>query len=155
MAESISRPPICERRHNRHVNQSPMAILEALPALVVLERIPVPVLAVAHDNCALFTNEAFADMLGRTRDAVLALTFPQIFHILPADESAITVMRAHASRIVELLHRDGSIVRATMSKSALLRGDDPIALAMFQDLTEQLWDTGSRWPRRARCGADG
>ena len=26
-----------------------------------------------------------------------------------------------------------------MSKSALLRGDDPVALATFQDLTEQLW----------------
>jgi hypothetical protein len=26
-----------------------------------------------------------------------------------------------------------------MSKSALLRGDDPVALAMFHDLTEQLW----------------
>jgi hypothetical protein len=26
-----------------------------------------------------------------------------------------------------------------MSKSALLRGDDTVALATFQDLTEQLW----------------
>jgi hypothetical protein len=26
-----------------------------------------------------------------------------------------------------------------MSKSALLRGDDPVALATFQDLTERLW----------------
>jgi len=26
-----------------------------------------------------------------------------------------------------------------MSKSALLRGDDPVALATFEDLTEQLW----------------
>jgi len=34
---------------------------------------------------------------------------------------------------------DGSTVRAKMSKSALLRGDDPVALATFQDLTEQLW----------------
>jgi hypothetical protein len=26
-----------------------------------------------------------------------------------------------------------------MSKSVLMRGDDPVALATFQDLTEQLW----------------
>jgi hypothetical protein len=26
-----------------------------------------------------------------------------------------------------------------MSKSALVRGDDPVALAAFQDLSEQLW----------------
>ena len=31
------------------------------------------------------------------------------------------------------------LVRARMSKSALLRGDDPVALATFQDLTERLW----------------
>jgi hypothetical protein len=30
-------------------------------------------------------------------------------------------------------------VRALMSKSALMRTDDQIALATFQDLTEQLW----------------
>ena len=26
-----------------------------------------------------------------------------------------------------------------MSKSALMRGDDPVAIAAFQDLTERLW----------------
>jgi hypothetical protein len=49
------------------------------------------------------------------------------------------VIRAHADLVVELLHRDGSIVRARMSKSALVRGDDPVALATFTDLTERLW----------------
>ncbi|MGA8330512.1 MAG: histidine kinase, partial [Mycobacterium sp.] len=33
----------------------------------------------------------------------------------------------------------GSTVRALMSKSALRRADDKIALATFQDLTEHLW----------------
>ena len=65
--------------------------------------------------------------------------FRQIFHTMPAEESAVSVVRAHADLIVELLHQDGSIVRARMSKSALLRGDDPVALATFQDLTERLW----------------
>jgi len=67
------------------------------------------------------------------------LKFRQIFHAPPADESAVSVVRAHADLIVELVHQDGSIVRARMSKSALLRGDDPVALATFQDLTERLW----------------
>jgi hypothetical protein len=34
---------------------------------------------------------------------------------------------------------DGSVVRARMSRSALLRGDDRVALATFVDLTERLW----------------
>jgi hypothetical protein len=48
-------------------------------------------------------------------------------------------VHAHADLIVELVHRDGSTVRASMSKSALMRDDDQFALAVFQDLTEQLW----------------
>ena len=58
---------------------------------------------------------------------------------MPADESAVSVVRQHADLIVELVHQDGSIRRARMSKSALVRGDDPVALAAFQDLTEKLW----------------
>jgi PAS domain S-box-containing protein len=128
-----------ERRRDSQDSEDPMALLKELPALVVLERFPVPVLAIAEDGTILFANKAFAEMLGHSADAVTKLKFRQIFHTLPAEESAVSVVRAHADLIVELLHQDGSIVRARMSKSALLRGDDPVALATFQDLTEQLW----------------
>jgi PAS domain S-box-containing protein len=116
-----------------------MALLKELPALVVLERLPVPVVAIAEDGTILFANAAFAEMLGYTAEAVKSLKFRQIFHTMPADESAVSVVRAHADLIVELMHQDSSIVRARMSKSALVRGDDPVALATFQDLTERLW----------------
>lgn len=110
-----------------------------LPASVVLERIPVPVLAVMQDGTILFANTAFAEMLGYDPEEVLSLKFPQIFHTAPAAESALSVVHALANMVVELAHRDGSTVRALMSKSALLRADDDVALATFQDLTEQLW----------------
>lgn len=116
-----------------------MDVLRALPALIVLERFPVPVLAIAEDGTILFANGAFAEMLGYTADEVLTLKFHQIFYALPAEDSAVHVVRQHADLVVELVHQDGSIRRARMSKSALVRGDDPVALAAFQDLTEQLW----------------
>jgi PAS domain S-box-containing protein len=116
-----------------------MELLRELPALVVLERMTVPVLAIGADGTILFANQAFAEMLGSTADAVRSLRFWQIFYSLPADESAVSVVRAHADLVVELKHQDDSIIRAKMSKSALLRGDDPVALATFQDLTERLW----------------
>jgi len=128
-----------ERRRDSQDVPSPMTLLKELPALVVLERFPVPVLAIGEDGAILFANKAFAEMLGHPAEAITALKFRQIFHTLPAEESAVSVVRAHADLIVELLHQDGSIVRAQMSKSALLRGDDPVALATFQDLTERLW----------------
>ncbi|OCB09328.1 histidine kinase [Mycolicibacterium porcinum] len=128
-----------ERRQSGQDPQSPMALLQNIPALVVLERFPVPVLAIAEDGTILFANTAFGEMVGRDTDAVKNMQFAEVFHSLPADESAVSVMRAHAGLLVDLVHDDGSIVRARMSKSALLRGDDPVALATFQDLTERLW----------------
>jgi PAS domain S-box-containing protein len=116
--------------------------LSALPALVVLERFPVPVLAIAEDGSVIFANGAFGEMVGRSVDDVTALTFRQVFHTMPTDESVLSVLRAHGGLIVELRHGDGSVVRARMSKSALLRGDDPMALATFHDVTERLWSDG-------------
>ena len=119
-----------------------MTALKQLPALVVLERIPVPVLAIGHDGSILFTNNAFAEMVGYGPDEVSSLRFHQIFHQAPASESLLSVVHALVNTVVELAHKDGSVVRALMSKSALMRADDQFALAAFQDLTEQLWESG-------------
>lgn len=132
---------LVERRRNRQHDQSPMTALKQLPAVVMLESIPVPALAIAHDGSILFTNTAFAEMVGREPDEVLSLRFHQIFHRVPASESLLSVVHALANMIVELAHKDGSIVRALMSRSALMCADDQFALAVFQDLTEQLWET--------------
>lgn len=128
-----------ERRRNGKPGQSPMTILKQLPALVVLERIPVPVLAIAKDGAVVFANSAFSEMVGRAPDEVLMLSFDQVFQLAPSAESAVSVVQGLANMVVELAHKDGSSVRALMSKSALIRADDDIALATFQDLTEQLW----------------
>jgi PAS domain S-box-containing protein len=119
-------------------------LLGQLPARVVLERMPVPVVAIGQDGSILFANAAFAEMLGYTTEKVLSLKFIEIFNTAPVDASPVSAVRGYANEIVSLMHADGSIVRAKMSKSALLREDDPLALATFEDLTEQLWDRGRR-----------
>jgi PAS domain S-box-containing protein len=113
-----------------------------MPARLVLERIPVPSLAIARDGTILFANRAFADMVGHPPDKLLSMEFSELFRAVPADESAISVVRKYADQLVQLVHADGSVVRARMSKSALMRDDDPLALATFHDLTEQLWNQG-------------
>jgi PAS domain S-box-containing protein len=130
---------VVERRRNVQAGLSPMATLKQLPALVVLERIPVPVLAIAHDGTLLFANSAFSDMVGRASGEVTLLKFEDIFHLPLTTESPVAVVQSLANEVVELAHKDGSSVRALMSRSALIRADDDIALATFQDLTEQLW----------------
>lgn len=116
-----------------------MTALKQLPALVVLERIPIPVLAIENDGRILFSNAAFAEMMGYEPEEVMSLRFNQIFHQAPDSDSLLSVVHSLANMVVELAHKDGSVVRALMSKSAAMRADDKFVLATFQDLTEQLW----------------
>ncbi len=116
-----------------------MTALKQLPALVVLERIPIPVLAIENDGRILFSNAAFAEMMGYEPEEVLSLRFHEIFHHAPDSDSLLSVVHSLANMVVELQHKDGSVVRALMSKSAAMRADDQFVLAAFQDLTEQLW----------------
>ena len=128
-----------ERRRTARASTSPIETLKGLPALVVLERLPVPTLAVAQDGTIVFANSAFAEMVGRDADEVSSLKFHDVFYVAPTTESVLSVVDELANMVVELAHNDGSVVHALMSRSALRRSDDQIALATFQDLTEQLW----------------
>jgi PAS domain S-box-containing protein len=116
-----------------------MDILTRLPAVVMVERIPVPTLAVTRDGVILFANTAFAEMVGYGQDRLAGLALPEIFHTVPAGVGALSGVHALANLVVELRHSDGWMVRAKMSKSALKRSDDPVVLVTFENLTERLW----------------
>ena len=128
-----------ERRRHGGSGDSPMDILTRLPAVVVLERLPVPALAMARDGTILFANTAFAEMVGYRQDGSAGSAFPQTFRTVPAELCALSGVDALANLVVELRHLEGWTVRARMSKSALMRRDDPVVLVTFEDLTEQLW----------------
>ena len=128
-----------ERRRNGSSGDSPADILTRLPAVVVLERVPVPSLAMARDGIILFANTAFAELVGYPQDRLAGLAFPEIFHTVPAAVGALRGVHALANLVVELQHCEGWTVRAKMSKSALMRCDDPVVLVTFENLTERLW----------------
>ena len=128
-----------ERRRNGRSGDSPADILTRLPAVVVLERIPVSTLAIARDGTILFANTAFAEMVGYQQDSLAGRAFQEVFHTEPAALSALSGVDALANLVVELRHCEGWKVRARMSKSALMRRDDPVVLVTFENLTERLW----------------
>ena len=128
-----------ERRRNGGSGDSPTDILTRLPAVVVLERIPVPSLAMTRDGIILFANTAFAEMVGYEQDGLAGSAFPEIFHTVPAAMGALSGVDALANLVVELRHCEGWTVRAKMSKSAMMRRDDPVVLVTFENLTERLW----------------
>src|SRR5271156_3801011 len=128
-----------ERRRNGGSGEAAMDALTRLPAVMVLERVPVPTLAMARDGTILFANTAFAEMVGHEQDGLAGLAFAEVFHTVPAALSAISGVDALANLVVELQHCEGWTVRARMSKSALMRSEDPVVLVTFENLTEQLW----------------
>jgi PAS domain S-box-containing protein len=128
-----------ERRRAAGSDDSPMDTLRRLPAMVLLERIPVPTLAMARDGIILFANTAFAEMVGYPPDGLAQLAIPEIFDAVPAVLCATSSVDALANLVVDLRHREGWTVRARMSNSALTRCDDPVVLVTFEDLTERLW----------------
>jgi PAS domain-containing protein len=128
-----------ERRRSGSPGDSPMGILTRLPAVVVLERMPVPSLAISRDGTILFANTAFAEMVGYQQDMLAGSAFPEIFHTVPAEVAALSGVDPLANLVVELQHCEGWTVRARMSKSALMRHDDQVVLVTFDNLTEQLW----------------
>jgi len=125
-----------ERRRNGSSGDSPTDILKRLPAVVVLERLPVPALAMARDGIILFANTAFAEMVGYEQDGLAGSAFLEIFHTVP---EALSGADAVTNLVVELRHCEGWTVRARMSNSAMMRRDDPVVLVTFDNLTEQLW----------------
>jgi PAS domain S-box-containing protein len=131
-----------ERRRPRPVDQSPLEMLEQVPALVVLQRLPAPTLAVDREGNILFANGAFCDMVGQSPDELLSGKLGDIFYGMAPDDCAVALVHAHADRLVELAHRDGHPVLASMSKSAMRRRDDTLALVIFNDRTEELWLNG-------------
>lgn len=95
-------------------------------------------LAMARDGSVVFSNWAFAYMIGYTPDMVRVLRCPQIFEGAPGGDSPMAVIQAHADLVIDLIHLDGSTVRARVDE-ALMLGDDEVALATFDDMTEALW----------------
>ena len=89
--------PAADRRYRAHP-VSPLATLTQLPALVVLGRLPVPVLAIDREGTIIFANEPFTRMLGHTTETVTAMKFDQIFSSMAATPSPVSAVHAHAEQ---------------------------------------------------------
>jgi PAS domain-containing protein len=117
-----------------------LGYLERLPALVLLERLPVPVLAVQHDGVVVYSNRAFGRMLDYPPNEVDSQLIGDLMQTASPGPSAVAELRESAGKLVALTHRDGSTVRAFVSESVLERHDDPVTLVCFHDVTALLWD---------------
>ncbi len=124
---------------------TPGGYFQGIPAKLLLDRLPVPILAVHQDGTVVHANVAFEHMLGYPRSELIEHPAERIFADTDTGNPTAGAVRLHerAGDVVDLLHTDGSTVKALVSKSALVREEDPVALVAFCDVTEQLWTQGS------------
>jgi PAS domain S-box-containing protein len=149
-----------ERRRPKQPGQLPIEELQRMPALVVLERLPAPAVAVDRVGTLLFANSSFCEMVGYSSDELVSMNFEDFFYRRPDDDAWVALLGTGAESLVELRHKGGHSVWAGMSKSAMRRRDDTVALVMFRDRTEELWLNGvapdheiarpTNWASRAR-----
>ena len=136
------------RKDRRRPNpETPVGYLQQLPALVFLERLPVPTLAADSVGVLVHANPSLERMLGYVEGGLRGRYVTEF--VSPQSSSngaqAVTRLRDLAGKVIDLSHQDGFVVRALVSRSILFRPGDPITLVCFADATEQLWD-GTRAP---------
>jgi PAS domain-containing protein len=130
-----------ERRRQTPPN-SPDDYLRALPASVLLDRIPVPMIATGLDGIVVYNNPAFATMLGHGPDVTLAgYGLPALLegHSKTPPPDCVTALRTADNVLVDWLHSEGFPVRSVISESLYIRATDQILLFGVTDITELIW----------------
>jgi PAS domain-containing protein len=130
-----------ERR--RRPPPSPEEYIHALPALTPLNRLPIPMLATGLDGVVVYTNPAFATMLGHQPDTI-TLTgrrLPELLagHSATPPRDCVDALRAASNVVVDWLHAEGFPVRSVISETLFLRAADQILLIGVTDITELMW----------------
>jgi len=120
---------------------SPLGYIARLPAQILLDRLPVPIVAI-HDGAVVYANRAFKEMLGCPADSLSGAAADLIHADTSAEMPAAVVLQEQAGQLVGLCHADGSIVKVIVSKPLLVRADDPVLLIGVQDVTQHLWEKG-------------
>jgi PAS domain-containing protein len=122
---------------------APFERLHVLPALVLLDRLPVALLATGLDGVVIYNNPAFASTLGYHPD-----TITLIGRRLPAllagrsstpPRDCVTALRAAGTLIVDWLHAKGFPIRSVVSDMLFVRGIDQVLLIGVTDITELEW----------------
>jgi PAS domain-containing protein len=136
-----AKEPSTERRR-RPTPSTPDECLYALPALILLDRLPVPMLATGLDGVVVYTNPAFATMLGYHPDTI-TLTgqrLPALLagHSATPPRDCVTALRAAGTVVVDWLHAEGFPVRSVISDTLFVRATDQILLIGVTDITE-MW----------------
>ncbi len=135
--------PSTERRR-RPPPRTPDGYLYELPALILLDRLPTPMLATGLDGVLIYTNPGFVTMLGYPDTTTLTgqpLSALLAGHSAAPRRDCVTALRDPGTVVIDWRHTEGFPVRTVVSDPLLVRATDPILLISITDITELMWTT--------------
>lgn len=144
-------------RRQRHIPLTRVGYIEQLPAITVLDRLPIAVIGVGLcDGAVIYTNPAAADLLGYP--SVPSLNAQSLSSLMTARSitrpgDCVTELNSAHGVITEWNHADGYPIRTMTSRSILVRDDDPVLLVGLVDITELCWNSGRSDSLQSRCDA--
>ncbi|WIM89670.1 PAS domain-containing protein [Candidatus Mycobacterium wuenschmannii] len=131
-----------DQRQGRPRGESATEFLRDFPALLALSRLPVPILAVDDSGAIEFANNAFASMVGHSREELLVMSAQSLVDCYtPAHSGMVATLREYANTVIRLRHADGWTMPALVSDSVLIRDDESLAVVALTDLSEIAWHT--------------
>jgi PAS domain-containing protein len=113
-----------------------------MPALVLLNRLPTPMLAVGLGGDLVYANPALATALGYPDVGALAeQSLPVLMsgHAKTSAADCVTVLREGAGSVTDWCHLDGYLVRTVVSDALLTRATDPLLLITLTDVSDLHW----------------
>jgi PAS domain-containing protein len=125
-------------------------LLGELPARVMLDRMPTPVIGFGTDGVLTYANAACAVMLGYA-DVAEVLERPLCALLVgpalrsPADY--LSTLRNAGTEVIDWSHAEGYPVHTMVSNPLLLRATDPLLMFTVSDVTELLWSEALRGRR--------
>jgi PAS domain-containing protein len=131
-------------RRRKPPPSTPDGYLHELPALILLDRLRTPMLATGLDGVLIYTNPAFATMLGYPDATTLTeQPLPALLagHSATPPRDCVTALRAAGTVVIDWLHTEGFPVRTVVSDALLVRATDGILLISITDITELMWTT--------------
>jgi PAS domain-containing protein len=133
-------------RRVRPAPGTPREYLHHIPALILLNRLPTPAMALGLDGEIVYANPAFAVMLGHTDpSAVVELPLSALMAGRAGTSAprCVEVLQAAAGTVIDWCHADGYRLHAVVSKTLFSRATDPVVLITLTDVTDLLWSTSA------------
>lgn len=128
-----------ERRHAQPTEL--VDYLHQLPALNLLDRLPIPMLAIALHGEIVYANQACADMLGYLDGKTVARQpLPELLaeHDFATPAECVKELQSSPSS-TGWRHTENYPVQTRVSPPLLVRSTDPVLLISITDLTEWVW----------------